>query len=131
MQIEEIREDLKILQADEVVLFGSYVEGTYNSQSDIDVAVVTRLKDRKQMFEMKLEYSGKAKEKYDVHIFEMLPLVVKGSILEKHQVLFGNPLEIGMYFYYVRKEWEDFQHRMEVPTIAEIRKGIRESHETI
>ncbi|MBD3404589.1 MAG: DNA polymerase subunit beta [Candidatus Lokiarchaeota archaeon] len=125
MKIEEIKKDLQILEEHEVVLFGSYVDGTYNSQSDIDVAVITRLRNRKQMFEMKLEYSGKVKKKYDIQIFEMLPIVIKGSILEDHRVLFGNPLEIGMYFYYVRKEWEDFQHRMEIPTIAEIRKGLQ------
>ncbi|MHA1635989.1 MAG: nucleotidyltransferase domain-containing protein, partial [Candidatus Thorarchaeota archaeon] len=63
---------------------------------------------------------------FDIQIFEVLPLIIKGSIIENFEVLFGNPLEIGMYFFKYRKFWEDFSHRIEIPTLEEIQKGLSE-----
>ena len=127
MNIEDIRKDLNFLSNQEVVLFGSYVKGDFGPRSDIDVAIITREQDREQNFHTRLEASGKAPDRYDIQVFELLPLILKGAILEDFEVLFGDPLEIGMYFYMVRKFWEDFSHRIEIPTVAEIRKGIEES----
>ena len=127
MNVEDIRKDLSFLSNQEVVLFGSFVKGDHGPRSDIDVAIITREQDREKNFHTQLEASGKAPDRYDIQVFELLPLILKGAILEDFEVLFGDPLEIGMYFYKVRKFWEDFSHRIEIPTIAEIRKGIEES----
>ncbi|MDF1541460.1 MAG: nucleotidyltransferase domain-containing protein, partial [Candidatus Thorarchaeota archaeon] len=108
----------------EVILFGSYVTGESGPISDIDVAIITRELDREKNFHTRIEASGNAPQKYDIQIFEMLPLIIKGSLLGNFEVLFGDPLEIGMYFYKFRKFWEDYSHRIEVPTFEEIRKGI-------
>jgi predicted nucleotidyltransferase len=124
MNLDKIRKDLSFLSGREVVLFGSYVKGDFGPRSDIDVAVITRLQDRREIMDVRIEASGKAPKGYDIQVFEQLPLIVKGSILQDFEVLFGNPLEIGMYFYFVRKIWEDYRHRIEVPTVEEIVKGI-------
>ncbi len=124
MKLDDIRSELSFLSNREVILFGSYVTGESGPISDIDVAIITRELDREKNFHTRIEASGKAPQKYDIQIFEMLPLIIKGSILGNFEVLFGNPLEIGMYFYKFRKFWEDYSHRIEVPTFEEIRKGI-------
>ena len=126
MNLEQIKKDLAVMSQWEAVLFGSFAAGDSGPSSDIDVAVITRLKNRKRMFDVQIEISGMAPDNYDVHVFELLPLSVKGSIINQYIVLFGDPLEIGEYFYKVRKIWEDFVHRMEIPTIAEIRVGIEQ-----
>ncbi|MFO7837585.1 MAG: nucleotidyltransferase domain-containing protein [Candidatus Thorarchaeota archaeon] len=102
------------------MLFGSYVNGETGPRSDIDVAIITRSHDREEMMQIRIEAAGKAPEYYDIQVFEALPLILKSAIIENFEVLFGNPLEIGMHFYHVRKIWEDYRHRIEIPTIEEI-----------
>lgn len=118
---------MNFLSDKEVVLFGSYASGEAGPRSDIDVAIVTRLDDQKEMMQIRIEAAGKAPDCYDIQVFEALPLILQGAIVENFVVLFGDPLEIGMYFYHIRKIWDDYRHRIEVPTIDEIRKGIAES----
>lgn len=127
MNINRIRQDLHFLSDREVVLFGSFVEQTFGPRSDIDIAIITRIQDAAKILQIRIDASGRAPEGYDIQVFEALPLVIKGSILENFEVLFGDPLEIGMYLYHFRKLWEDYRYRIDVPTIDEIRKGINAS----
>lgn len=123
MNINRIRQDLHFLSDREVVLFGSFVEQTFSPRSDIDIAIIARSQNEGELMQIRIEASGKAPERYDIQVFEALPLIIKGSILENFEVLFGDPLEIGMYFYHFRKLWEDYRYRIDVPTIEEIRRG--------
>lgn len=125
MKIEKIRDDLFFLAHQEVILFGSCVSGDAGPRSDIDVAIITRTNNRKENFRIRIEALGRSPDGFDIQIFEALPLIIKGSIIENFEVLFGDPLEIGMYFFKYRKLWEDFSHRIEIPTLEEIQKGLR------
>ena len=127
MNHDKIRRDLHFLSDTEVVLFGSQVTKTSDSRSDVDIAIITHSQDKDEMMQIRLDALGQAPEGYDIQIFEELPLVIKGAIIEEFVVLFGDPLEIGMHFYYIRKLWEDYRYRIEVPTIEEIQKGFAES----
>ncbi len=124
MNLEAIRNDLSFLSDKEVVLFGSFVTGECGPRSDIDVAIIARSHEGSKVHNIRIEAVGRAPECYDIQVFEALPLVLKGSIIENYEVLFGDPLEIGMYFYRVRKAWEDYMHRVEIPTVEEIRRGL-------
>ncbi|MBN2228197.1 MAG: nucleotidyltransferase domain-containing protein [Candidatus Thorarchaeota archaeon] len=126
MNRDKIRRDPHFLSKREVVLFGSQVSGTFDSRSDVDIAIITRSQDKDEMMHIRLDALGKAPDGYDIQIFEELPLVIKGAIIEEFEVLFGDSLEIGMYFFYIRKFWEDYNHRIEVPTIEEIQRGFAE-----
>ena len=121
MKIEDIRDDLCFLSGREVILFGSYVTGDFTPESDVDVAIITRSSDRRSMMETRISAAGRAPERYDIQVLEALPLLVIGSILDQHEVLFGDPLEIGLYLYRYRRIWGDYQHRVEIPTIREMR----------
>ena len=51
-------------------------------------------------------------DRYDVRIFEILPLHIKMSVIEEGVVLYSrDELELYEYFYPFRREWEDQKHR--------------------
>ena len=126
MKIDDIRKDLDFLSDRDVIIFGSFATKENTSLSDIDIAIITKTLDEGENLRVRIEASGKAPKKYDIQVFESLPMVLKGSILENFLILFGDPLEIGMYLYHFRKLWEDYSYRVEVPTIEEIRKSLAE-----
>lgn len=111
--IEEIRKELIALSNYEAVLFGSFVTGEFRSGSDIDVAVITRLKDLDKNLEIQKGLIGKFRQVYDVRVFELLPIKLKASVFSNYLVLFGDELEISEYFYRWRKIWEDVRHRIQ------------------
>ena len=112
MNLKKIKKDLKFLKDYEAILYGSCVSGEFRAGSDIDVAVITRIKDRNRNLEILKSFIGRAKPIYDIRIFELLPIKLKASIMSNYSVLFGNKLEISEYFYYYRKLWDDVKYRI-------------------
>ncbi|GBE55188.1 MAG TPA: nucleotidyltransferase domain-containing protein [Euryarchaeota archaeon] len=112
MNLEKIKKDLTFLKDYEVVLYGSYVTEEARVGSDIDVAVITRIKDRDKNVELLKSFIGKTIPVYDIRIFELLPLKLKASMMDDYLVLYGEELEISEYFYYYRKLWNDQKHRI-------------------
>ncbi len=109
--ITEIKNDLSFLNDYEVVLFGSYASGKADIRSDIDIAIITREKDRKKAVKLWKKLLGKASYNYDIKIFELLPLQIKASLIQNYKVVFGNRLDISEYFYDFRKRWNDVKYR--------------------
>ncbi|HID42414.1 MAG TPA: DNA polymerase subunit beta [Archaeoglobaceae archaeon] len=112
MNLEQIKGELLPLKKYDVVLFGSLVTGEWRKGSDIDIAIVTRIRDEKTNIRILKESLKKVSSKYDIRIFELLPIKVKASIIENYKVVFGDELEISEYFYYWRKFWNDISHRI-------------------
>ncbi|MHA1371451.1 MAG: nucleotidyltransferase domain-containing protein [Promethearchaeota archaeon] len=110
--INELKRDLKPLSAREVVVFGSLVEGGFRPESDIDVAVITRSDDRDHNIRVFEGILGLVPERYDVKVFELLPVHVRMAIVLNYIVIYGNRLEISEYFYKTRKEWDDCKFRI-------------------
>jgi predicted nucleotidyltransferase len=113
--LQKIRSDLKSLSIYEVILFGSYVEGGFGPNSDIDVALITR--DRAVSLKEKntnklMDLIGRFPSPYEIHIYELLPIRIKYSIWSNYKVIFGDILEISEYFYEDRKVWDDCKHRI-------------------
>ncbi|MCE8423903.1 MAG: hypothetical protein J5U16_08250, partial [Candidatus Methanoperedens sp.] len=50
--------------------------------------------------------------KYDIKIFEDLPLYVKMDVIENYRVIYGDEPSISYYFYHFRKNWEDMRYRI-------------------
>ncbi len=109
--ITEIKNDLSFLNDYEVVLFGSYASGKVDIRSDIDIAIITREKDRKKAVKLWKKLLGKAPNNYDIKIFELLPLQIKASLIQNYKVVFGNRLDISEYFYDFRKRWNEVKYR--------------------
>lgn len=111
--ISDIKTDLSFVSDYEVVVFGSYAEKRADKRSDIDIAVITREADRNKCFEIWKDILGKAPVVYDIKIFELLPLRIKASVIQKYEVIYGNRLDISEYFYKFRKLWSDIKYRIE------------------
>jgi len=112
-RIEDIREILEYLKEKfEVILFGSSVEGGIRSESDIDIAVITRNSSKKQNMELQKTLLGRFPLKFDIRVFELFPIDIQISVIENYDVIFGNLLEISEYFYYFRKKWDDCKYRI-------------------
>jgi predicted nucleotidyltransferase len=95
--IGELKIDLSFVKDYEVVVFGSYAGRRADKRSDIDIAVITREKDRDKCMKIWMEVMGKAPKTYDIKIFELLPLHIKASLINNYVTVFGNRLDISEY----------------------------------
>lgn len=109
MIVTELRKDFEFIkdEVEGVLLFGSAVKGKLTTRSDIDIALV-RPSTRSVLFKVFERVGGK----YDIKIFEDLPLHIKMDIINNHQVIIGGEVELSYYFYRFRKEWKDMEHRV-------------------
>ncbi|MFQ6062409.1 MAG: nucleotidyltransferase domain-containing protein [Methanosarcinales archaeon] len=123
--LNEIKTDLSFVKDYEVVVFGSYASKIADKRSDIDIAVITREKNRKRCIEIWREILGKAPCTYDIKIFELLPLHIKISLIQKYEVVFGNRLDISECFYNFRKLWNDMKHRIEENQFQSTKEKIK------
>ncbi len=112
MNMGKIKKDLEFLKDYEVIIYGSYASGSFRADSDIDVGVITRIKDRDRNLELLKGFIGKTKPIYDIRIFELLPLRLKASAMSSYSVIYGDEVEISDYFYRYRKQWGDQKHRI-------------------
>lgn len=93
-----------------VLLYGSYSRDEQTARSDIDICIVApQLKTPEQFSKLLGEiWQNINANKYDVRIFEELPLYIKIEIINTHKVIFSeNIQELYYYFYHFRKIWND------------------------
>lgn len=123
--LNDIKEDLKKLNKLWVVIYGSFLTDYFiPHRSDIDIAVITQKQDKESNIAIWKKFLGEFSEKYDIKIFELLPLNIKIEVIENYQVVFGNPLEISEYFYHYRSIWKDTIHRIESNRFKSIKEKI-------
>jgi len=118
--VREARRDFKEF-ADEcmgILLYGSYARGDCSSRSDIDICVV---KPAAETFKRMLEKLG---GKYDLKVFEELPLFVRVDIVKNHVRIYAKD-EIDLYFYRVLKVWKDMEHRIKENAFKNVEEKIR------
>ncbi len=89
-----------------ILLFGSRVNEDRHKNSDIDICLVAPNYNSENLFTEILK--SRVTEKYDVKIFELLPLKLKGTILENHRVIWSSDEdELSYYLHKWRSIWED------------------------
>ena len=94
-----------------VLLYGSWARGEANPRSDIDLCIVVPQASGRAALWRKF-VSHLRDPRYDVRIFEMLPLHIKIAVIEEGVVLHSrDDLELWEYFSPFRREWEDQKHR--------------------
>ena len=109
----KIQEHLDFLRGKyDVVVYGSFVEGCMRPDSDIDIAILSHETDKELNVKIQKDLLGNFQLKFEIRIFELLPIYIQISIVENYKTIFGNPLEISEYFYRYRKKWDDCKHRI-------------------
>ena len=85
------------------------------SRSDIDVCIVAPNEDLHQLISFILQNVNVTSKKYDVRVFQELPLYIKIQVIENGELLYSaNELDLYEYFYMYRKLWNDQKHRQEI-----------------
>jgi predicted nucleotidyltransferase len=118
--IEKLKEDFEEFKdrVFGILLYGSYAKDEYTKRSDIDICLVGVDKDTY------MEILGKLGNKYDIKIFEELPLYIKIDIIKNHKVIFGDELELSEYFYKFRKIWRDMEKRIRENQFKSVREKV-------
>ena len=99
-----------------VLLYGSVVKEEQTPRSDIDVCIVAPDSENKaELLKEVYRNVDVFSKKYDVRIFEELPLYIQIQIIQNHEVIYAKDIyEMHEYFYYFRKLWEDQASRQHV-----------------
>ncbi|MHA1234911.1 MAG: nucleotidyltransferase domain-containing protein [Promethearchaeota archaeon] len=109
----QIKEKLNFLKDKyDVVVYGSYVKGGVRPNSDIDIAVISHQSIKELNINLQKKILGKVPLKYELRVFELLPIHIQISIIENYRVVYGDLLEISEYFYKYRKKWDDCKYRI-------------------
>jgi hypothetical protein len=106
--LKQIEKDFSIFKSKVlgILLFGSVVRGDTTKRSDIDICLVVGNRNVKEVFDILLE--SDLTSKYDVKIFETLPLKLKGEILENNiEIWAKDEFKLSYYLHKYRKIWED------------------------
>jgi hypothetical protein len=94
-----------------ILLYGSAAKNEQTERSDIDVCVVAPEVDDKVRFSRSIMAQMKD-DRYDVRLFELLPLYLKMEVIEDGKVIHArNMYELYEYFFSFRKLWDDQKER--------------------
>jgi uncharacterized protein len=112
-QIENIVEKIKKLGGDKVkfiILYGSLSTNKQTPLSDVDLAVFYN-GSKEERFRFRMKILGRVPDKYDIQIFQDLPLHVKNEII-KGKVLYKSDNQL---IYQIAREtyqaFDDFKKR--------------------
>ncbi len=108
-EISEIERDFAQFKdkAFAIILFGSFARGEQTEKSDIDICIVAKEMEKVREVWNKILESGLT-AKYDIKIFELLPLKMKIEVIKDGKILWcKNENELSYYFWRFRKIWKD------------------------
>ena len=115
--IKELADVFSFLKKEDilaVLVFGSLAkEEEYVGDTDICiVAPEMKSKDVLRKVFGNVDVKGK---NLDVYCFEELPLNLKWEVIFNHKIVWaGDEAELGEYFYFFRKLYDDQKHRMKI-----------------
>ncbi|GFO97322.1 hypothetical protein ig2599ANME_1522 [groundwater metagenome] len=129
VELESIKKDFSFLfnrkDVLAILLYGSAAKGDETPRSDIDVCIVApQCKDRRGLSGEVYRNLDVFSKKYDVRIFEELPLHIQTRIIQSHVIIdTKNIFEMHEYFYYFRKLWMEQAARQRV-TVEELTRML-------
>ncbi|PXF57387.1 MAG: DNA polymerase subunit beta [Candidatus Methanogaster sp.] len=97
-----------------ILLYGSLASEEDSERSDIDISIVAPAIDDNIGFSRWI-LSNVRDARYDVRMFELMPLYLKAEVVGKGEVIYTkNIFKLYEYFYYFRKIWEDQKRRQKM-----------------
>ncbi len=99
-----------------ILLYGSAAKGDETPRSDIDICIVApKCPDRYNLLTEVFRKLDVFSKKYDVKIFEELPLYIQIQIVQINEIIYAKDIyELYEYFYNIRKLWEIQADRQKV-----------------
>ncbi len=121
--IKTLNDDFSFLKDDSrvsgVLLFGSRVGGDI-TRGDYDLCVVSPESKPSLVLSEIYRHVDVYSKRYDVYVFEELPLYMKMEVISNHKIVFARDVpELYEYFYFFRKLWKEQEIRQNVP-VAEM-----------
>ncbi len=94
-----------------VLLYGSQSTGEAGENSDIDLCIVApEALDQSKLWRQFISHLRDSR--YDVRIFELLPMYLKAAVIEQGVVVHcKDEPELYEYLYSFRRDWDDQKHR--------------------
>ena len=116
-----LENDFEIFKDDAlgILLFGSRARLEYDERSDIDICIVRPVSDG-IFTEIERTFGGK----YDIKVFENLPLYIQIEIIRDHRILYGDEIQLSEYFYRFRRLWGDMELRVEFNRFSSIEERM-------
>jgi predicted nucleotidyltransferase len=113
--------DFKIFKDDAlgILLFGSRARLEDVEGSDIDICIVRPVND-----EVLTGISRMFGGKYDIKVFESLPLYIQIEIIRDHRILYGDEAKLSEYFYGFRRLWQDMVLRVEYNRFSSVEERM-------
>jgi predicted nucleotidyltransferase len=100
-----------------ILLYGSHARKDADERSDIDICLI---KPRNNgILGLIFQNVG---GKYDIKIFEDLPLYLKMEIIENYIIIYGDEPTISYYFYHFRRNWGDMKYRIKSNRFSTIKE---------
>ena len=97
-----------------IILYGSIVEGNQTPLSDIDLSVYYE-GTKEERFKFRMEALGNVNDKFDIQIFQDLPLYIRKEIISHGEILYQkNYSEIFDIFIKTIKSFGDFKPRLDI-----------------
>ena len=102
-----------------ILLFGPRARLEDVEGSDIDICIVRPVNDR-VLTEIERTFGGK----YDIKVFENLPLYIQIEIIRDHKTMHGDEIQLSEYFYKFRRLWADMALRIEYNRFSSIEERM-------
>ena len=87
-----------------ILLYGSHAQGRWSERSNIDICIVAPGNDY-----VLRRINKKLGGKYDVKVFEKMPLYIRTEIIRNHRIIYGDAAWIGAYYYRFGRLWADME----------------------
>ncbi len=116
---QRLKEDFREFSLDcfGILLYGSYAKGEETKRSDIDICLV--MPSEHVLNKVLSKLGGK----YDIKVFEELPLYIRINIIKNHVKIYAKD-ELDLYFYSQTKIWKDMEHRIKENAFKSIEEKL-------
>ncbi|MBU7047591.1 MAG: nucleotidyltransferase domain-containing protein [Theionarchaea archaeon] len=94
-----------------VYVYGSSVTGKVTKTSDIDVALYYDITDKYELHNLLFYISGSFPDKYDISMFQLLPLYVKIEVFKGELIYTDDKGFVHDIAWETIKEYNDFEPR--------------------
>ena len=104
--IEKVKKDKEIIA---IAIFGSYARNEPYKDIDLCLFLKNKKYNKTQLSKKKLEYASE-NEKYDIQIFQQLPIYIRKRILKEAKILYCKDEDMLYDIYFQKlKEFDDFK----------------------